>query len=151
MRLPHRSANLVAAECVEQAHTLRGSKDQIESRDRTQLTLEPPDLPGLGIDASHRDSPSGSVSPKARVGTRVKPRDQAAQLLPFHRPCKSQGLRTATCPDAGCLTGSGVVVVQAVRDGALVVALLTWGKFRDAEHDVDNIAPRCICVTIVSW
>ena len=58
------------------------------------------------------------------LGLRVQTADQPAELAFLHDALEFERARAAPGPDAGRLAAAGVVVVEARRDGALVVALL---------------------------
>ena len=69
------------------------------------------------------------------LGVRVDAADQPPELALVHDAFELERPGAPAGPDAGRLAAARVVVVEAGRDGALVVALLARRELRDAQHD----------------
>src|SRR5262249_24757122 len=124
-------------ERVEQADALRRREHQVEPRDRSQpLRLHPP-LVGERVDAFDCDEPGLHAPTRTQLllGVRMQAADQAAELAFLHNAVELERSGAAADPNAGRLAQACVVIVEACRDGAFVVALLAWRELRDAEHN----------------
>jgi len=77
---------------------------------------------------------------------RVDATNELGELAVLDDALEAELGRAASGPDAGRLAATGVVVVEAGGDRALVVELLPRRQLGDAQHGVTS-ASGCICVS----
>jgi hypothetical protein len=140
VRLLHRPPGLFVAERVQQADALGRGEDEVEAGDRCQLLHFQRAVAGERVDPLDRDPPRPVVAAQLLLRPRVLAPDQPTQLALLHDAFEPELLGAAASPDAWRLAPARVVVVEAVRDGAFVVALLARRELGDAQHSGPIIA-----------